>query len=201
MKQIWFSGLLAMTVVSLTGLANAGYAVYVNVSIDSTNKIYSSAVVDGSYYAMCCGAMHSGRVYNKLNGVGGWVYGPGVPPQNYISVTNNQSVQGAEGGVYEDDTTEAVNCTVGGLVFVANINKVFRIAATYWGPPVVKNGDLCYWSSNACSAGTTPTCTATFGLTFAPACPNYVKLDFLVVDGVCIGHGFIHAETGPGPCS
>ncbi len=110
----------------------AGYASYVNVSADANNVIYSTAVVDGSYFAMPLGAVHTPEVYNSLNGVGGWVYGTAAPPQNYVSATNNQHIQGSPGVVYQNNTTEQVFCSVGGLVYVATINFGISVkVATY----------------------------------------------------------------------
>jgi hypothetical protein len=43
--------------------------------------------------------MHTPEVYNNLNGVGGWAYGTSAPPQNYVSATNHQQIQGVPGAV------------------------------------------------------------------------------------------------------
>jgi hypothetical protein len=133
MKCIPAVFLTALVVLSLRGTSMAGYSAYVNISADANNIIYSSAVVDGSYYAMPLGAMHTPEVYNNLNGVGGWVYGTSAPPQNYISATNNQQIQGVPGAVYSNNTTEQVYCTVGGLVYVAPINISVSIKVATYG--------------------------------------------------------------------
>jgi len=80
------------------------------------------------------------------------------------------------------------------------VAQLARISTTYWGPPVTKTNDLCYWGSLACSAGTTATCTHGYGFTFAPACPNYVKAEWLVVNGSCVPIPYVQAASGPGPC-
>ena len=80
------------------------------------------------------------------------------------------------------------------------VGQLFRISTTYWGPPVTRINDLCYWGSLACSAGTTATCTHGYGLTFAPACPDYVKAEWLVVNGACVPVPYVQAASGAGPC-
>jgi len=191
------------------------YSSYVHYSADRTH-IYATAVVDGSatcnnthIQSLNCSAIyHQGKVNLTIGNTGGWVYGGQVNPNSYISVTNSQTLANpAFNTDYTLNSAEEVFCSGAvALVFLQGGPTVFRIATTYFGPPVVETGDKCYWGSLACSAGTQPTCKAGSGYTFAPACPQYVRTDYLVVNNgitapVCISIGDIFAATGPGPCN
>jgi hypothetical protein len=74
----------------------------------------------------------------------------------------------------------------------------------YWGPPVMVQGDKCFYSGLACNPGTTATCTGGYGvtgITFVPNCPQYVKAQWLVVFGSCWHPAYTTAATGPGNCT
>jgi len=190
---------LPILLLALSGKSMAGYSSYVNISPGANNMIYSTALVDGSAYPMA-GACHTPKVYNVLNGTGGWASGGCAPPQNYISFQNMQQTHGTPGVAYTNNTIEQVICTIAGLFFNTTINVSISLRVSYWGPPVTIQNDLCYWGSLACTPGTTATCTRGFGITFAPACPQYVKATWAVVNGSCIPVPYVEEATGPGPC-
>ena len=87
----------------------------------------------------------------------------------------------------------------GGDVNVTPVSLNVRISTTFWGPPVTVTNNVCFWGSLACSSGT-PTCRTGIGVSFFPSCPNYVKANYLVINGGCFGVHLTSAATGPGPC-
>jgi hypothetical protein len=90
-------------------------------------------------------------------------------------------------------------CSFGDVMVVGtSVSTAFR--TTYWGPPVTRVKDQCFWGSLACSPGTTPTCTTGRGFPFFPGCPQYVKASWFVVLGECISF-VLTTATGPGPCN
>jgi hypothetical protein len=109
----------------------------------------------------------------------------------------------AAGFQCEIDFTGTVFCTViGNNLYNGTTTKHGSIKTAYWGPPVTITNDVCYYGSLACTAGTHATCPNGTGVTFVPACPAYVKADWLVMDGgQCVPPALINAATGPGPCN
>ena len=183
---------------------------YSSYATESTNgtRIYTSAVVDGS--ASCsptiscpCGsATHTPKVENVIGGVGGW--GSGTPQcvNCYLSYQNNQNIAATPGVNYTFNWDGEVVCSLAGVFYSVGGTDTLSLRVSYWGPPVTITNDSCYYGSLACSPGTTATCPSGTGVTFAPACPAYVRAEWLVRNGTqCIPPALISSATGAGPCS
>jgi hypothetical protein len=181
------------------------YSAYLNHAVDASH-IYATGVVDGS--TLCdpnCppGAMHTGKVYLQLGSSGGsWVYGNRVTPPTYLSVSNSRTINATPGVVYPESDTKNVNCSIVGNFFNSGGTTGLSLRTSYWGPPVTIVGNTCYYGSLACSPGTTATCPNGTGVTFVPACPPYVKAEWLydTGKGQCIPPAVVSSAKGPGAC-
>ncbi len=90
-------------------------------SADGT-YVYTSVTVSGSTNGTCpsgcpCYATHTPQAYNHLGTIGGWTSGPGAPPNNYISWTNNQQLAAARGSLTDWISQVDVSCTIVGTFF------------------------------------------------------------------------------------
>jgi hypothetical protein len=99
------------------------------------------------------------------------------------------------------ELTQFCDACSSGMVAVVGASVGIRISTSYWGPPVTRSfSGLCFYGSLACTPGTTPTCRTGIGLGGYLTCPDYIKAEYLVVDGLCFGVHVSTAATGPGPC-
>jgi hypothetical protein len=112
---------------------------------------------------------------------------------------NGQSYSITLSPPFPQEAVEFCVACSGGDVNVIPVSLNVRISTTFWGPPVTVTNDVCFWGSLACSSGT-PTCRTGIGISFFPSCPNYVKANYLVINGSCLGVHLTSAATGPGPC-
>jgi hypothetical protein len=173
------------------------------------NNIYTSVLLDGSGSCNplpgcpCDTTVHTPSLYNRLGSTGGWEQGPSGCPSCYLSYQNNKSVSTAPNVGFTWEKSGQVICSVAGLIYsMAFQPNSLSLRVSYWGPPVTRSGNTCYWGSLACTAGTTATCTTGYGIIFVPNCPDYIKATWLVYDGTnCVPPAFVTTATGPGPCS
>lgn len=167
------------------------YSSYDTNSFDSTH-IYVTAVVDGSATCNnihieslnCSAVTHQGQVYVELGNTGGWVYGPKVNPNNYISVSNAQSITPTPGAEYTLNADGAVFCSAAGTVFLEEFpTEHFEFAWTmgkYTGIKGLCNPttlECAYYVMNWCTSGTTPPDDDLTGQTIADVVQyNYWKV-------------------------
>ncbi|MGH9698260.1 MAG: hypothetical protein ACRD5R_18025 [Candidatus Acidiferrales bacterium] len=146
------------------GVMTPEYSSYSTFSSDTGSDIAVSAVVDGyteihlsEYCQIPPGTTHQGRVYNVVNNVGGWSYGPTVSPSSYISLTNGQDIPADPGYVYDGDIEFLVYCTAVGDIFTQNpFDYKVELDTSSWtsqgqtSPP-------CYYTPNCKGTCTPPT--------------------------------------------
>lgn len=88
-------------------------------------------------------------------------------------------------------------------IFV-QIDIELAIKDSYWGPPVMIQGDKCFYGSLACNPGTSATCSGPpGGINLAPGCPNYVHTRWLYAFGQCWPPAISSKAQpqGPGDCN
>jgi|GEM_PF-6261307 len=114
---------------------------YATYSSDSNNNLYQTIVVEGTtlgactttccqsspyppYYSCwscqipgCSSLIHTPKINNVINGVGGWSTGPGVSPFSYISYQTTTSVQIPSGGQPSVSGESDVYCSGAGQLF------------------------------------------------------------------------------------
>jgi len=176
------------------------YSAYETHSYDASH-IYATAVVDGSATCSnihiqslnCSAVTHQGQAYVNLAGTGGWVYGPEVNPNDYISVSNAQSIN-ATAGDYTLSAEGTVLCSVAGLVFIDSFPVLsFSVGASetlYANATDTKTS--CSWNKS-CPAGQTATCGV--GTIYGtPPCANFVELYFVWYN---FGAGNVCLQSGP----
>jgi hypothetical protein len=116
------------------------YDSYATYSSDSHNNFYQTIVVEGTTTGSCyytCGpnnqqcqfswcytAMHTPKINNVINGVGGWTTGPGVSPFSYISFQTTTSVQIPPGGQSLVYWEADVSCSGSGQIFASGLTPI-----------------------------------------------------------------------------
>lgn len=144
-----------------SGLMTPAFSSYVTYSVDSSNNIYSTVLVDGSanihtseYCSIPYGTTHKGMAYNKLGSTGGAVYGPGVCPSCYISVSNSQQIAADQGVIYVENDEEDVQCSDIGIFWSSGGSQNVTNVPLYSATCGVVNNEIvvnCGWGGpNTC---------------------------------------------------
>lgn len=129
-------------------------------------------------------------------------YGPMVQPSANVNYSASEAFVIASGDNDAVTENDLVYCSLANSPFSsAAFTDTLRLTVSYWGPPVTIQNNLCYYGSLVCTPPTTATCPNGYGITFVPACPAYVRAEWLVsnVEGCIVS--LVNAATGPGPCS
>jgi hypothetical protein len=163
--------LLATVFLAIPALAqmHPQYSSYVTNPTSSTDgtKLYASATIDGSTTCTvppgCTRFTHTGKVYLTIGGVGGWVIGSPVEPEQYLGVSNAQTITASPGVVYALSSTQEVYCTgIGGAIALVTVSAQVEVAFTQvrWpgspAPSCTPNGPCIYSVHWDCTAGTVP---------------------------------------------
>jgi len=142
-----------------------GYSSYATITWNGTG-FDSSVLVDGTTTGTCplgcsCGPRHYAMVYNIIGPVGGWVTGPEVAWNSYISVENDQTFDDPQPGQdYSFEAEGEVECTAVGLLAsfpfpaLPNFGLAGTFTASTTDEPV---GGFCP-QRNACIGGVQPVC-------------------------------------------
>lgn len=130
------------------------YSTYTTNTADQ-NHFYVTAVVDGSATCNnvhiqslnCAAVTHQGQVYVSIGNVSGWQYGPAGNPNNYISVSNAQTLDDPVVGTdYSETTTAQIDCSVAGLVFLQSVVQTVGFRDSAYKFYIQYPGGQCGWN-------------------------------------------------------
>lgn len=139
------------------------YSGYGALSSDANNNFFQTVVVDGITTGNTqCGAIHTPQIYNMLGSVGGWFYGAGQPPSNYISMANSQTIIGVPGTEYTSSYVGEINCSLAGIFFSTGWISDY-IEYAYTQSSFINVKDNCVTSNRTgityCDYRVAPSCT------------------------------------------
>jgi hypothetical protein len=139
MKNILIWALIAFSTSSVAQMQmKPRYNSYTTYVLDTdTGVIYQTVVVDGYTQGTCtftyvCGpnnqqctgtypgcttSTHKSKIYNKINGVGGWTYGPAVSPFTYSTYSTTNHAFLGSGETPDTDVESGVDCSQVGPIW------------------------------------------------------------------------------------
>jgi murein DD-endopeptidase MepM/ murein hydrolase activator NlpD len=167
MHKLSIAVMVLLCLMSTPMVAKYGYDSYVTYSIDASNVLTQTVVVEGTstmnpqyqctyqcgQYKWCtipgCPPIHTPKIFNQLGGSGGWNTGGSYSPADHILYQVTTQVQGSGTQSVSACYQAQVNCTMGGLMLDTGsvCQGLTPVQHDYPTVPVVGDNHQCWISS------------------------------------------------------